>query len=70
MRSEFAYHNLNQAGIDACTTVRERFSALLDEVETLLPQSRERSLVVTKLQEACKWAVSGIATRKENQVET
>jgi hypothetical protein len=43
-----------------CEQVGKAFSALLDELEQLLPVGRERSLVLTKLQEAQDWALRGI----------
>lgn len=67
IRPEFRYHSLNQTGIDACTKIREGFTALLNLVEATAPASRERSLVVTKLQEACNWAVRSVAVQPANQ---
>ena len=45
----------------AATKIREQFSALLTTIEEILPPSRERSVVATKLQEACMWATKGVA---------
>ena len=39
------------------------FSELLNRVEALVPAGRERSLVVTKLQEAFDWAFRGMVVR-------
>lgn len=36
--------------------VREEFQALLSEVDDLLPESREKSLVVTNIEQAFLWA--------------
>jgi hypothetical protein len=41
--------------------VRLAFSDCLSAVEAELPASRERSLVLTGMQEACMWAIRGIA---------
>jgi hypothetical protein len=68
IRPEFRYHNLNQTGIDACTEIREAFTTLLDKVEATVPTGRPRSLVTTKLQEACNWAVRAVAENPENQL--
>lgn len=67
IRPEFQYHTLNQTGIDACTKIREGFTSLLDLVEATVPSGRERALVVTKLQEACNWAVRAAAVQPANQ---
>jgi hypothetical protein len=36
--------------------VREKFAELLSEVDDLLPESREKSLVVTNVEQAYLWA--------------
>lgn len=67
IRPEFSYHTLNAQGIGECNSIRAAFSTLLSEVEATIPASRERSLVVTKLQEACRWAVTAAAQKPANQ---
>ena len=44
--------------------IRDVFSNIYDEVEKNCKQSRETSLVMTKLEEAQFWAIKGI-TREE-----
>lgn len=70
IRPEFKYHQLNDVGVDACDKIREGFTSLLDLVEATVPPGRERSLVVTKLQEACNWAVRAAAMQPGNQLAT
>lgn len=41
--------------------IREIFSAVYDELETLCLPSRETSLALTKLEEAQFWAIKGIS---------
>lgn len=67
VRPEFKYHELNEAGIDACNQIRAGFTTLLDLVETTIGPGHERALVVTKLQEACNWAVRGAALQTNHQ---
>lgn len=67
IRPEFQYHELNEAGIAACNSIRGAFTTLLDTVEATVPIGRERSLVVTKLQEACTWAVRAAAVQPSSQ---
>lgn len=66
-RSEFQVHLLNDAGIAKANALAEVFSATLDTIEKLVPAGRERSLVITKLQEASYWAKRGIAIDPANQ---
>lgn len=44
--------------------IREIFSNIYDNIETICKPSRETSLVLTKLEEAQFWAIKGI-TREE-----
>lgn len=67
IRNEFEYKKLNEQGAQATTTIREGFSELLDIVEKLTPSGRSRALAVTKLQEACAWAVRAAAEVPDNQ---
>jgi hypothetical protein len=69
IRPEFQYHPLNERGVAACNEVRGNFTELLTKIEATIPAGRERSLVVTKLQEACNWAVRAVATTPANQAE-
>lgn len=67
MKPEFQVHKLNSRGLDKATQLAEAFSELLVKVEAVIPSSsRERSLVITKLQEACFFAKRAIAVELEN----
>lgn len=67
MRSEFTVHILNDDGLKAATDIAAAFSNLLEEMDRLMPgSSREKALVVTKLQEACFFAKRAIALLPEN----
>lgn len=69
IRPEFSSHDLRDVGEARIADIRAAFSALLGTVEVNLPPGRERSLVVTKLQEACMWAVRGISVDPSVQRE-
>jgi hypothetical protein len=69
IRPEFESRALNDRGIAACNEVRWDFTELLTKLEATIPAGRERSLVVTKLQEACGWAVRAVTTMPVNQSE-
>lgn len=68
MRREFQVHLLNEKGIQAATELGEMFSVLLNQIDQLIPgNSREKSLAITKLQEADFFAKRAVATLPENQ---
>ena len=69
VRPEFASHDLRDVGLARIEDIRAAFSELLVTVEANLPPGDERLLVVTKLQEACMWAVRGIAVDPSVQRE-
>ena len=46
--------------------IRNIFSDIYDEIDSICKKSRETSLVYTKLEEAQFWAIKGI-TREENK---
>lgn len=66
MREEFQAHKLNPTGLAKAEVVRSLFSEFLTALEASVPSGRNRALVVTKLQEAAFFAVSGVATIAEN----
>lgn len=68
MRQEFSVHMLNQAGIEKASALGEAFSALLDRIDEIAPESsREKALVVTHLQHASFFAKRAVAILPENQ---
>lgn len=62
VRPEFASHDITDVGAARIADIRDAFSALLARIEVSVPPGSERSIVVTKLQEACMFAVRGVAT--------
>lgn len=67
MADEFKVHRLNEQGLQRATEIARAFDACLAALDKVLPQGRERALVVTKLQEANFWAKRGIAIDPANQ---
>lgn len=59
-RKEFEIRILDTDRLRAAQNLSGGFSALLDMVEAAVPAGRERSIVVTKLQEAFGWALRGV----------
>ena len=69
IRTEFQAIAMNDAAVDKCRVIREAFSTALDAVTAQLGPGRELSIVSTKMQEACLWAMSGLAKLPEYRHE-
>ena len=46
--------------------VQIHFSTFFDVIDMLIPEGREKSLMITKLEEACMWGTKAIS-REENK---
>jgi hypothetical protein len=69
MNSEFSTQQLNEKGIERVKAVKEKFNELLEYLknDTELLPGRGLSVVRTKLEEACFFAVKEVANQNENQ---
>lgn len=67
IRNRFGYRSLNETGIISTTVIREGFSRLNDLLENRVMPSREYSLCLTKLEEACMFAIKGVSVDPANQ---
>lgn len=50
--------------LDQCVrveAVQTSFASLFNTIDKYIPEGREKSLTITKLEEACMWAVKGIS---------
>lgn len=65
----FGSHRLNEAGIKTVQTIKETFTSMLAYLTSVCATSRELSIVKTKLEGACLFAVKAAANRTENQSE-
>ena len=62
LQNRFAYHPpRNPEEIRQHGEIRERFKDLVTHLDDMLPDGREKALVITKLQEAQMWANAAIA---------
>lgn len=70
MRKEFATHKLNSDGIDRAEIIANVFDTALRRLEEVVitTDTREFSIVKTKLEEACFYAKKSMAMKKENQI--
>lgn len=67
MNSPFEYVKLNEEGQYAATHVQNAFEIAWNKLSMLLVDGREKSLVLTKLQEASMFAKKSISLRAEYQ---
>lgn len=59
--NRFQYHKPDEARAERHEVVRDSFGELAEFLNEILPEGREKSTVVTKLEEAMFWANAAIA---------
>lgn len=60
MKKTYAYHKPGAKGLETITTLREAFSQLHDKIESLCPNSREKSVALTNLETTAMWAIKAV----------
>lgn len=65
----FEFHRLNKTGIYRSHLIQKAFENLVKELKERggLKDSRELSIAITKLEEACFFSKRAMAIQKENQ---
>ncbi len=66
MNNRAKFLETNEEQKERIEKIRNLFSNIYDEIDSICKSSRETSLVYTKLEEAQFWAIKGI-TREENK---
>ena len=61
IENNFKYHAPKEGQPEKYTLIRDRAKELAYLIEGQCPQSREKSLAITKLEEAVMWANAAIA---------
>lgn len=61
IENNFTYHAPSENQVDRYTLLREKGKELAYAIEERVKDSREKSLALTKLEEAIFWANAGIA---------
>jgi hypothetical protein len=61
LENRFTYHPVQEGQAEKYATIRASILQVARMINTLVPDSREKSLAVTALEEACFWANAGIA---------
>ena len=47
--------------------IRSNFTMLFNNLDDGIPDSREKSLYITKMEEACMWAIKAVSNEKEDK---
>ena len=68
--NEFSAIAMNDIAVEKCRVIREAFSEALTAIKQHVKPGRELALVTTKMQEACMWAIRGVAMDPANQHPT
>ncbi len=67
MDARFRYHQpRTDARREAHESIRTLFANAAREVEAVVPQGRERSVTLTKIEEAMFWANAGVARQGDD----
>lgn len=56
----FAYHAPSAGGLVRITALREAFSAVKSSIESICPESRQRSVALTELETSAMWAIKAV----------
>lgn len=61
LSNRFTYHKPDSASVNSMKKIRDKAYGLCELINDLVPDSREKSLAITKLEEVSMWANAGIA---------
>ena len=60
LENRFRYHNAEPVQVQKMENIRKNFKALADLLNAMCPESREKSLAITQLEQAQFWANASI----------
>jgi len=60
MMKRYAHHKPSENGLTKIGELRQAFSDLHETIETLAPDSRERSVAFTQLEAAAMWSIKAV----------
>lgn len=63
----FRVHRLNPDGLKKAGAIQVAFDRLVDDLSDFCPDGREKSILMTKLEEACFFAKKAMASASSNQ---
>lgn len=64
LTTRFTYHAPTPADVEKMIGIRHLSHSIAEQIMAHVPECRERSLALTKLEECVFWANAGIARRK------
>ena len=62
----YAYHKPSSQGLEAITRLRELFSQVERTINEVCPNSRHKSLAITKNEETAMWAIKAVVFNDSN----
>ena len=65
LEHRFKYHAPDDMARARHETIRDFCGSLADDIDAMLPDCREKSLAITKVEEAMFWANAAIARNRE-----
>lgn len=60
MLKTFAYHKPSEAGLEKIQKLREAYSVIYEVISESAPNSREKSLALTELENSAMWAIKAV----------
>lgn len=60
MNKTYQYHKPSADSLTKITTLRQAFSELHDLIDSHAPNSREKSVAFTKLEECAMWGIKAV----------
>ena len=70
IENNFTYHTPKVDQVGRYISIREKAKELAYMIDELCPESRERSLAMTKLEECVMWANAAIARNEDGRTKT
>ena len=70
LESRFTYHAPKNDMTGRYISIREKAKELAYMIDMLCPESRERSLAMTKIEECVMWAIEAIARNEDGRTKT
>lgn len=68
LENRFTYHAPNPEAIRRMAAIRKLAHDLAEMINEYVPDSREQSIAITKLEESSMWANAGIARNSSERV--
>lgn len=64
----YAYHKPGKKGMEKIAELRKAFSDLHDKILATAPETRERSVALTNLEQSAMWAIKSVVCNDPESV--